>query len=52
MRDRWIFLFGFAKNERDNVDDAELSKLKSLAHVYIGMGEEMIGRLIKAKCAR
>ena len=38
----------FAKNERDNVDDEELSRLKRLAHVYTAMGEDTIGRLIKA----
>jgi hypothetical protein len=48
LRDRWVFLYGFAKNERDNVDDEELSRLKRLAHVYITMGEDTIGRLIKA----
>jgi hypothetical protein len=48
LRERWVFLYGFAKNERDNVDDEELSKLKILAHAYIGMGEDTIGRLIKA----
>lgn len=48
LRERWVFLYGFAKNERDNVDDEELSKLKILAHAYIGMGEDTVGRLIKA----
>lgn len=48
LRDRWVFLYGFAKNERDNVDDEELSTLKRLAHVYMDMGADMIGRLIKA----
>src|SRR5258708_7805294 len=48
LRERWVFLYGFAKNERDNVDDEELSKLKSLAHVYMDMSEDTIGRLIKA----
>jgi hypothetical protein len=48
LRDRWVFLYGFAKNERDNVDDDELSGLKGLAHVYTTMGEDTIERLITA----
>jgi len=24
LRNRWVFLFGFAKSKRDNLDDAEL----------------------------
>ena len=30
-RDRWFFVFGFAKSERDNVSDAELEALKAIA---------------------
>jgi hypothetical protein len=41
-------LYGFAKNERDNVDDDELSRLKGLAHVYTTMDEDTIERLITA----
>jgi len=48
LRDRWVFLYGFAKSERDNMDDEELSALRSLASAYVNMGEDMIGRLIKA----
>ena len=48
LRDRWVFLYGFAKNERDNVDDEELRDLKLLAQTYLGMGEETIARLVDA----
>lgn len=48
LRDRWVFLYGFAKNERDNVDDQELSKLKMLAQTFLGMSDETIEPLIKA----
>ncbi|MDQ5921262.1 MAG: hypothetical protein QG673_1320 [Pseudomonadota bacterium] len=27
LNNRWIFIFGFAKNEKDNVDSAELLAL-------------------------
>ena len=30
-RDRWIFLFGFEKNERDNISPAELGALRHVA---------------------
>lgn len=29
--DRWFFIFGFEKNERENIDDAELEALQSYA---------------------
>jgi len=48
LRERWIFLYGFAKSERENVDGKELSSLKQLAQVYLAMGEETVGRLLKA----
>jgi hypothetical protein len=31
-KERWIFLFGFQKNERSNVSVNELEALKCLAH--------------------
>jgi hypothetical protein len=39
---------GFAKNERDNVDDDELRVLKVLAQSYLGMDEATIDRLVEA----
>jgi hypothetical protein len=48
LRDRWVFLYGFAKNERDNVDDDELRSLKLLAQTYLGFDEDTIDRLVEA----
>ncbi len=48
LRDRWVFLYGFAKNERDNVDDDELRSLKLLAQTYLGFYEDTIDRLVEA----
>jgi hypothetical protein len=48
LSDRWVFLYGFAKNERDNVDSDELRALKLLAQSYLGMGEATIDRLVEA----
>ncbi len=48
LRDRWVFLYGFAKNERDNVDEDELRSLKLLAQTYLGFDEDTIDRLVEA----
>jgi hypothetical protein len=32
---RAVFLFGFAKNERDNIDDNELTTLKEIAAAWL-----------------
>ena len=34
-RQRGVFLYGFAKSERDNIDDRELDDLKKLAKLYL-----------------
>ena len=43
-----VFMFGFAKNERDNIDEKELKLTKGLAAVYLSMGEQMVRRAIAA----
>ncbi len=35
-RGRSVFLYGFAKNERDNIGPDDLATLKKLAAVYLG----------------
>ncbi len=42
--DRWVFMFmfGFAKNERDNIDDDELRLMKRLASTFLEMGDRMV----------
>ncbi len=42
LGDRWIFMFGFAKNERDNVDDDELRLMKRLASAFLEMDDRML----------
>jgi hypothetical protein len=44
--DRAIFLLGFAKNERDDVDDDELDELKRLAGGFLASGEDRIAALV------
>lgn len=31
LKDRWFFVYGFAKNERDNIDEEEEAALEKLA---------------------
>jgi hypothetical protein len=37
-----VFLYGFAKNERDNIDDRELADLKKLAEHFLSYGDAQI----------
>ncbi len=48
LRDWWVFLYGFSKNERDNVDDDELRALKRIAQAYLGMEEELLDQFLDA----
>lgn len=48
LRTRWVFLYGFAKSERDSVDEAELRGLKRLAQSYLAASEEALDGLIAA----
>lgn len=35
--DRWFFIFGFEKNERENISDNKLESLKKLANNLLGL---------------
>ena len=37
LNDRWFFIFGFEKNERENISENELTTLKKLAKDLLGM---------------
>jgi hypothetical protein len=39
-----VFLYGFAKNERDNVEDWELDASKKLAKQYLDYNELQIAK--------
>ena len=58
LRERWFFMFGFAKNERDNVDDEEVKMLKQLAAALLGMMDAGIeeaktrGELVEIDCGK
>lgn len=40
--ERWVFMFGFAKNERGNIDDEELRLMKRIASTFLGMNEAVL----------
>jgi hypothetical protein len=40
--DRAVFLYGFAKNERDNVDDNQLATLRDIAAVWRAADDERL----------
>lgn len=45
---RSVFLYGFAKSERENIDDRELDNLKKLASLYLGYSDIQIAAALKA----
>jgi hypothetical protein len=47
--DKWFFVYGFAKNERDNIENQELLALKRLAAVLLGMDAGEIYKLLAEK---
>ena len=47
--DKWFFVYGFAKNDRDNIEDQELLALKRLAAVLLGMDAIAINKLLADK---
>jgi hypothetical protein len=46
--DRWVFMFGFAKNERSNVDKDELEALKKLAEQLLGLAPKALQTALQA----
>jgi hypothetical protein len=46
--ERSVFLFGFAKNEMDNVSDQELRDLKEAAKIYMSLSAGDLDRAVAA----
>ncbi len=44
---RWFFLFGFEKNERDNVSDAELEALKEIASDLLKLTSARLDQMVE-----
>ena len=43
-----FFIYGFAKNVKDNVSPRELRALKAVAEIYLNYNDEELGRAVKA----
>ncbi len=46
LGDRWFFLFGFAKNERANIDADELEALQELAKQYLALDDQQLAHAV------
>lgn len=46
---RAIFLFGFAKSERDNLDDDELAQWQRVGRAYLGLDDEGLEAAVAAE---
>jgi hypothetical protein len=44
---RTVFLFGFAKNERENIEDAELTTLREIAATFLSASDEGIAQALR-----
>ena len=47
--ERAVFLFGFAKNERANIDDDELDEWRNIGQLYLVLDERRIKAAIAAE---
>ena len=46
-KDRAVFVYGFGKNERDNIRDDELTEFKNLAALMLAYSDDEIARAIE-----
>ena len=46
--DRWVFVFGFPKNERSNIDKDEAEALKKLAAHLLSLTPQALGKAQRA----
>lgn len=47
--DRWVFVFGFPKNERSNIDKDEREALKKLAEQLLGLTPTALKTAVQAR---
>ena len=47
-RDRWIFLYGFAKNELGNIDQMEERDLKRIAGAILELDWTALGQMLES----
>jgi hypothetical protein len=48
VEQRWIFLFGFEKNERSNIDADELKVLQELAASLLDLDQQAMASAVSA----
>ena len=48
-RDRWIFIYGFLKNQRANISHRELVALRELSRDLLALTEEQLNERARAK---
>jgi hypothetical protein len=44
---RAVFLYGFAKNDRDNIEDAELQALRAIGANWLAASAQVVGQALK-----
>jgi hypothetical protein len=44
----WVYEYMYAKNDRSNIEDDELSAFRLLAKSYAGLSEKQLGQLLAA----
>ncbi len=47
-KERAVFVYGFGKNERDNIGDDELAEFKNLAALMLAYSDDEIARAIES----
>jgi len=47
--DRWFFVLGFEKNQRDNIDKTELIALKEAAKTMLALSEKQLHSILTAE---
>ncbi|QEY16362.1 type II toxin-antitoxin system RelE/ParE family toxin [Cellvibrio sp. KY-GH-1] len=47
LKDRWFFIFGFNKNERDNISPHELKYLQQLAQDLLAMNDLELKKVLR-----
>lgn len=49
LKHRAVFLFGFAKNDMDNIGDKQMASLRDIAGIWLDADDEMLKRSLKAQ---
>lgn len=47
LGERWFFLYGFEKNERDNIDERELDGFREIARALLSMDSKLLEKALR-----